>query len=531
MWVARGRVDLPGPRRDQVGHGLPRHARDADGRARHPASVTSPAIVAQIAVATAIFMVGRGALRRASPRGGPLLCLPVAVLTGAGVRRADLRVLGEAGERRRLQHPVPVRDHPAVPVLRHVLPDRRSCPRCCGRSPGSPRCGTVSTLVPRRWRWARPAVRVGGHLRYLLAFVVAGGWLALRTFTREAGRVTRPSRRLRRPPGRAWRRHGVVAGSCRCPAGAGMARILVERNVMAFRHGWIAIVTGFAEPVFYLFSLGHRPRRAGAHRDDRRRAVVPYAAFVAPALLASSAMNGAVFDSTFNVFFKLKYAKLYDAVLATPARAARRGGGRDRAGRCCAAPSTPRRSSWSPGSPGRCTPGGRCWRVPAAMFIGFAFAARRACSRPRSCARGSDFDYVTLAIQPMFLFSATFFPLSTYPGPLQWLVQVTPLYHGVGARAGADARRGRPRPAGAPAATSPRWGSSGSWARPGGSSGCSCPDPAPACRRHGVQHLERVFGSLCTGSSPVAHRAQIPVWWRVACRWALLTSDPTTRSG
>jgi len=42
-----------------------------------------------------------------------------------------------------------------------------------------------------------------------------------------------------------------------------------------------------------------------------------------------------------------------------------------------------------------------------------------------------DFDYVTLAIQPMFLFSATFFPLSTYPGPTQWIVQATPLYHGV----------------------------------------------------------------------------------------------------
>ena len=42
-----------------------------------------------------------------------------------------------------------------------------------------------------------------------------------------------------------------------------------------------------------------------------------------------------------------------------------------------------------------------------------------------------DFDYITLAIQPMFLFSATFFPLSTYPPSLQWLVQATPLYHGV----------------------------------------------------------------------------------------------------
>ena len=42
-----------------------------------------------------------------------------------------------------------------------------------------------------------------------------------------------------------------------------------------------------------------------------------------------------------------------------------------------------------------------------------------------------DFDYITLALQPMFLFSATFFPISTYPDLAQWPVQATPLYHGV----------------------------------------------------------------------------------------------------
>ncbi len=46
--------------------------------------------------------------------------------------------------------------------------------------------------------------------------------------------------------------------------------------------------------------------------------LVPYTAFVAPGLLASSAMNGAMFDSTFNIFFKLKIAKTYDAILSTP---------------------------------------------------------------------------------------------------------------------------------------------------------------------------------------------------------------------
>ena len=42
-----------------------------------------------------------------------------------------------------------------------------------------------------------------------------------------------------------------------------------------------------------------------------------------------------------------------------------------------------------------------------------------------------DFDLVQLVILPLFLFSATFYPITTYPEPIQFLVQLTPLYHGV----------------------------------------------------------------------------------------------------
>jgi lipooligosaccharide transport system permease protein len=42
-----------------------------------------------------------------------------------------------------------------------------------------------------------------------------------------------------------------------------------------------------------------------------------------------------------------------------------------------------------------------------------------------------DFDYVNIALVPLFLFSATFFPLERYPEALQWVVRVTPLYQGV----------------------------------------------------------------------------------------------------
>ena len=42
-----------------------------------------------------------------------------------------------------------------------------------------------------------------------------------------------------------------------------------------------------------------------------------------------------------------------------------------------------------------------------------------------------DFDYVNIALLPLFLFSGTFFPLSQYPTAVQWIVRCTPLYQGV----------------------------------------------------------------------------------------------------
>jgi lipooligosaccharide transport system permease protein len=99
--------------------------------------------------------------------------------------------------------------------------------------------------------------------------------------------------------------------------GSRRARRIVERNIVVYRRGWIYLVSGFFEPFFYLLSIGIGLNHlvGGIPVDGQ---VVAYTAFVAPGLLASSAMNGAMFDSTFNIFFKLKIAKTYDAVLSTP---------------------------------------------------------------------------------------------------------------------------------------------------------------------------------------------------------------------
>lgn len=68
--------------------------------------------------------------------------------------------------------------------------------------------------------------------------------------------------------------------------------------------------------------------------------------------------------------------------------------------------------------------------VPAALLIGAAFGA--VCMALTTWMRSwQDFELVTLATLPMFLFSATFFPVSAYPGAVRWVVEATPLYRGV----------------------------------------------------------------------------------------------------
>jgi lipooligosaccharide transport system permease protein len=199
---------------------------------------------------------------------------------------------------------------------------------------------------------------------------------------------------------------------------------LVERNLLVYRHTWMILFSGFFEPVFYLFSIG-----VGIGHLVGEVEGVPYRTFVAPALMATSAMNGAMLESTMNIFHKLKYGKIYDAVLATPVGVGDvavgeiswcliRGALYGTAFMIVMTALGVIESPWA------------VLAVPAAVLIGFAFAScgMAATSFARTWA---DFEIIQLIQVPLFLFSATFFPLSTYTRPMQIVVQCTPLYHGV----------------------------------------------------------------------------------------------------
>ena len=213
------------------------------------------------------------------------------------------------------------------------------------------------------------------------------------------------------------------------PLAGGRSWRLVERNLLVYRRIWLLIVSGFFEPVFYLLSLGVGIGSLVGTVAGPDGQAIDYTAFVAPALLASSAMNGAVYDSTMNVFFKLKYAKTYDAMLATPLGPADIAVGEITWAQL--------RGTLYSGTfllvmlaLGLISSWWALLALPATMLIGLAFAAVGMAAT--SFMRGwQDFEFVQLAILPMFLFSTTFFPLSVYPRSLQLLVQVTPLFHGI----------------------------------------------------------------------------------------------------
>ena len=211
------------------------------------------------------------------------------------------------------------------------------------------------------------------------------------------------------------------------------ARRLVERNIMVYRHQWIIIVSGVFEPIFYMIGIGLGiggivgeipPEYVGGRTD------VSYLAYVAPALVATAAMNGAVFETIFNVFFKLNYAKTYEGVLATPMGITEIALGEMmwalmRAALYAVAMFVIMLVAGLILSP---------WgllMVPAALLVAAAFSAA-GLAGTSFLRTVNDFDVpMGLIVMPMFLFSGTFFPVGIYPEPLQWLMQINPLYHSI----------------------------------------------------------------------------------------------------
>lgn len=204
--------------------------------------------------------------------------------------------------------------------------------------------------------------------------------------------------------------------------------LLVLRNYVTYKRQWKMFATGFLEPVFYLLSIGVGVGKL-IHAFEFNGHSVPYAEFVAPGMLAASAFNGALLDSTFNVFFKLRYEKLYDQMLVTPLTTGDVARGEILWGQL-------RGASYSVAflvvmwALGLVHSWWAVLALPATLLIGFAFSA--VCMAVTTWMTSwQDFDKITLVQLPLFLFSGTFFPVTAFHGALRWVVEATPLYRGV----------------------------------------------------------------------------------------------------
>jgi len=204
---------------------------------------------------------------------------------------------------------------------------------------------------------------------------------------------------------------------------------LIERHARFYRRLWLVVVSGALEPVFYLLSVGVGLGGLIGPVMGPAGHLVPYKDFVAPGLLAVSALNGALNDSTFNVYGRLKFEKLYDAVLATPL------GAQDVAlseigwavtrGVLYAVPFLIVMASM-----GLIVSPWALLALPAAALVSLATAAAGV-ALTTYMKSWQDFEYVVLVSLPLFLFSGTFFPLDVYPHAIGLIVEWTPLYQGV----------------------------------------------------------------------------------------------------
>jgi len=204
---------------------------------------------------------------------------------------------------------------------------------------------------------------------------------------------------------------------------------LLERGFIAFRSStWMIVLSGFLEPVLYLLSFGYGIGKLLPSITVGGESI-KYAVFIAPALLATSAMNGAIYDSTMNVFFKLNHDRIYHGMLATSLGpldvalgeigwALLRGFSYACTFMAVVVPLGLIPSLWG------------VLAIPAAVLIAFGFAS---CGMAITSYMKSfqQLEVVNIFLLPMFLFSGSFYPVSVFPQWLQFTVNLLPLTHAI----------------------------------------------------------------------------------------------------
>ena len=211
---------------------------------------------------------------------------------------------------------------------------------------------------------------------------------------------------------------------------SGRARVVLERSWIQFKSSaWMVVASGFIEPLLNLIVFGYGVGNFIGNIELDNGLSVSYASFVVPGLLASAAMMGAVMDSTWNVFFKMHEARLYNAMLATSlgpmdvaigeiAWALLRGALYSTAFMAIVTPLGLIESWWG------------LLAIPAGAVIGFGFASL-GMALTSYMTSFQHMGMINIVLLPITLFSGSFFPLSVLPNWLANIVYWTPLTQGI----------------------------------------------------------------------------------------------------
>lgn len=207
-----------------------------------------------------------------------------------------------------------------------------------------------------------------------------------------------------------------------------IGRVFEHRFLQYRRTFRSSIFTSFISPVLFLTAMG---LGLGSYvSNGSALGGVPYLVFLAPGLLAATAMQSASFEATFPIMSGLVWNRVFHAMYATPI--------------------TPRDIAL----------GNLAWivarltfitsiftlvivlfgaaesplivfAIPAAVLTGMAFAGPIAAFSATQKTPNKFTAIFRFGITPLFLFSGTFFPISSLPTALQALAWLTPLFHGV----------------------------------------------------------------------------------------------------
>ena len=204
-----------------------------------------------------------------------------------------------------------------------------------------------------------------------------------------------------------------------------------QRNWLVYRRLWHrSLAFGFLQPVLFLTAMGVGVGTLISTQDQSAFGGVPYLHWLGPGLMAAMAMQTATFESTYPIMNKIMWGRNYEAMLSTPLGTRHLVLGElfwvaFRIGSLATVflvvlfifgiPRTPT----------------AVLSIPVAMLVGVAFSSNLfafTATQKNDVGFSAIFRFV---INPLFLFSGTFFPLSQLPDQIEWIAWLTPLFHGV----------------------------------------------------------------------------------------------------